>query len=389
VSGYLFIYNSFKSFDEIHYAVADNNCSITQPISISPSLEDIKTLCKDKKVVLLLSGTECNFISSILPAKNRKKAIDAVAFSIEDKLNEDITNLLFINQVVENYLHTIVVSKTKIKQIVENYTKNDIKIDFILPIWVLLPFFLEQITLYQLPDDMVAICMDKYRLTCHSRHIDNVLGSMQKEYPDANIYFYYLKGVEQINITCKIKKYEYCFISETVKGFVDNKINLIQKEKIQFTGFAKLLKQYKIVFVMLLLFVVSYLPNFWTKVTDMQVKNSLVEQGLKEIISRSFPSLKNAPDKFIKLQQKIATIKRYNSQNIFLQLLNATIKHSRVISGLILKEYKFDKNVLEIVFLFNDTTDINLLKKKLAEDNLKIISEDRDDKKIRIRITKK
>jgi len=384
LADYIFIYNSNNSFDDIHYVITDKNYKTKTGNSHIGSLSALKSALSGKKIVLITDGTDCTFIQTPLPQKNRKKAIDSIGFKIEDSLNDNIKNLNFINSVVGDNVNTAVSEHNKIEHIVTIYKNNGIKLDVIVPAWDLFPPLLEQITLYQLPDEKMVVCTDKYRLVCPDHAVEFIIDSILSANPKMGIQQYNLKNSgPAIKTTTDSKTYEYNFLEEASAGYANSVVNLIQKKQIELSSFIKSIQFYKLPMIILLIVGLSQIPNYLINLSKIQNKNQAAEQELNKIIIAKFPSLKNKSGKFIKIQQKISKIKEMNSAGLFLTLLNQTIKNGKQIKNFSIQEYKFNANQLQIIFTTDNPISLGDFNKELKKAKLlsEILSIDKKSKK--------
>ena len=97
----------------------------------------VRSLSRGRKVVVLLNSNEVVLTSAVIPSKNRKQLLQAIPYSLEDTLAEDIENLHFAvhqnNDSQENTSQVAIVNRTVLLETLDLLKLNGITANYVLP----------------------------------------------------------------------------------------------------------------------------------------------------------------------------------------------------------------------------------------------------------------
>lgn len=94
----------------------------------------IRSLTRGRRVLVLIPSNEVVLTSVNIPSKNKKQLLQAVPFSLEDSLAEDIEDLHFsVQQTSDSNSHVAVINRTTLEKYLDTFQSHGITFHFILP----------------------------------------------------------------------------------------------------------------------------------------------------------------------------------------------------------------------------------------------------------------
>ena len=97
----------------------------------------VRSLSRGRKVVVLLNSNEVVLTSAVIPSKNRKQLLQAIPYSLEDTLAEDIENLHFAvhqnNDNQDNTSQVAIVNRAVLIETLDLLKLNGITANYVLP----------------------------------------------------------------------------------------------------------------------------------------------------------------------------------------------------------------------------------------------------------------
>lgn len=103
---------------------------------------EIRTLAKGHRIVLLLPDNDVVLTSVNIPSKNKKQLIKAVPFALEESLAEDIEELHFAIHKENNsdLAHVAIINRTLLSQYIDKLERERLTVHFALPQLFLLEY---------------------------------------------------------------------------------------------------------------------------------------------------------------------------------------------------------------------------------------------------------
>ena len=95
----------------------------------------IRSLTRGRRVVVLIPSSDVVITSVNIPSKNKKQLLQAIPFSLEDTLADDIENLHFAvkQNDASNHSQVAIVKRTTLEKYLDTFQENGITAHFILP----------------------------------------------------------------------------------------------------------------------------------------------------------------------------------------------------------------------------------------------------------------
>ncbi len=95
----------------------------------------IRSLTRGRRVLALIPSSEVLITSVNIPSKNKKQLLQAVPFSLEDSLAEDIENLHFAvkQDDASNHSQVAIIKRSSLEKYLDTFQENGITTHFILP----------------------------------------------------------------------------------------------------------------------------------------------------------------------------------------------------------------------------------------------------------------
>jgi len=95
----------------------------------------IRSLTRGRRVLILIPSSEVVITSVNIPSKNKKQLLQAIPFSLEDSLADDIEDLHFAVKQDEtsNHSQVAIIKRSTLEQYLDTFQENGITAHFILP----------------------------------------------------------------------------------------------------------------------------------------------------------------------------------------------------------------------------------------------------------------
>ncbi len=102
---------------------------------ISSDWKTIRSLIRGRRVLALIPTNEVVITSVNIPSKNKKQLLQAIPFSLEDSLADDIENLHFAVKQDEtsNHSQVAIIKRTSLDKYLNTFQENGITTHFVLP----------------------------------------------------------------------------------------------------------------------------------------------------------------------------------------------------------------------------------------------------------------
>ena len=95
----------------------------------------VRSLTRGRRVVVLIPSSDVVLTSVNIPSKNKKQLLQAIPFSLEDSLADDIENLHFAvkQNDASNQSQVAIINRATLEGFLETFQENGITVHFILP----------------------------------------------------------------------------------------------------------------------------------------------------------------------------------------------------------------------------------------------------------------
>ena len=356
--------------EQSSWCTVSDKKQITSKIFSGP-LENATQLSQGKKTTIVLKGLQSSYFTVDLPSANRRKAITAIPFRLEEELSEDINQLKFTypEKTNKNPLGVIVINKTLLADIVKELSSNGIVANTICPAFTLLPE--KHINIY----DGLAIChlSNKIQFSCQ----ENLLPFML-ESSDAN----------QDELTTTTKP----LLSVLAKQMGNIPFNLFERPKSTLSS-KKHIRTWALSAAFSVVLLVSYLTSIHLDTQKIKVQSAQKRQLSIDILKKAFPKIKKVRDPRVLMKSKLKQLGKQGAQNTnaLTQLLFDVASSLNDFKNINILSINASKNTLELDISAKQLKEIDEIKKILSDRDgfnvtVSAISQDNNGAKGRLRI---
>ena len=344
--------------------------------------DDLRSLTKGRRVVVLLPNSDVVLTQVNIPSKNKKQLAQAIPFALEDTLAEDIENLHFATHQQEALgdSNVAIINRERLDLVITLLRKNGITAHYILPQLLSQAYSENTWSIIQQPIDLngnrpITIRLTEFNGFSCDKNLLNIFltEQLEKTEPEAlvtNIDVSELpKSLQSLSLTTvdptlvQYNSIEKALPLNLLTGFVS------QKSVSSFDW-----KAWRPPIILASLIGIIWLGIMGWQNSELQQQNKQLSQSINSLFKATFPEsrLIDAPQQ---MSNELTKLKKGTSGTVGspLPLIADISPLLKLYKDLTLKEIRYQENELVLVMQAPSLTHLENFKKDAAKkSNLKV-----------------
>ena len=351
-------------------------------------LDELASVCRGKKVYVLIDAHYITLDKVTVPSKNRNKQLQAIPFAMEDQLAVDIEDTHFaLGQSSANdelAIPVIAIQRQLLQQTLDLFQQHNIRIDAITADSIAIPgselqwgILLDEDSALIKMSDSQAHCCDRDNLTT----VLQALLDQATTTPESILYRYKHNDTEADSFTASlnlegqgINIEALPYQNHNLEVFVEHiqkikQLNLLQgaftpQKSSKFTW----LKPWKPVAILATLWMSLQLTYAGIMSHQLEQKNLLLSQQIEQTFKRAMPEARSMTGIQVRIERKLKELKTGSAKNTdsgFLQLLSKASDTLSSNPNIEIQATVYRNQYIDIDMTAKTLQDIEKLKNKL------------------------
>jgi general secretion pathway protein L len=359
------------------------------PQQAEGSLEEASQLAKGRRTLVFIPAAELLITEVNIPTKNRQRLLQAVPFSLENELTEDITQLHFAigNSGNENITPVLVIAHQRLDYWLDTLESAGIEPIAIYADLLSLPYENETWTLYQ-DSQILNIRTDQARgfsADAINGEALLTLALQQSELPPSRIGLYYSPDcTDPIDLSAFDDEYEIstkrldthleltALLTENLSE--KQQINLLQGEYQRIDKLTLQWKRWLPAAVLATIFIAISLLMSIQQYHHYDQQSVTLGNQIKETFQQAFPEVKRIVDPKVQMEQKLKSL-RGGESGSFMQFTSLFVPAASVIkssSNATLENISFRDGKLDLQLIIKELQSLESLKQAIEAKKLAV-----------------
>ncbi|MEW8508544.1 MAG: type II secretion system protein GspL [Candidatus Thiodiazotropha sp.] len=354
------------------------------------TLADAAKLAKGRRSLVIIPATELLITEVHIPTRNRQRLIQAIPFSLENELTEDVDRLHFAagNIDGENITPVIVIAKQKLDDLLETLETTGIEPIGIYADLLCLPFERDTWSLYE-DDRILNVRRDRER----GFSVDAINGeatlrlALQQsgEHPPRRIVLYQAPdAADSVDLQQFADDYEVSTrrlesLPELTGILADNlvekqQINLLQGEYMRVDKMTLQWKRWLPAVVLATLFIAISLLLSIQEYRHYEAESISLGKQIRATFQKAFPEVKRIVDPKVQMEQKLKAL-RGGQSGSFMQFASLFVPAASVIKGspnTTLESISFRDGKLDLQLVIKELQALETLKQTIEAKRLAV-----------------
>ena len=360
-------------FSSLSWVVDD---TVHPPISKRGSLRDLASQANQYPVIVVLPGEQVTFFTTKIPGNNRQRVRQALPYTLEDYLVDDVETLHFsiADEVSDENYQVAVTDKAYFKAII-----NELKHVNINPLMITADYMLLA------DNDVVFESARRVLFNGSKLKFTADLASVVNQHDiffnkDSSLTL--VRNETQVHseselekcLSENIVKKEFCEGDEQVClvkfGSYDNGINLLQGAFRKKRNWSQTRKKWLPLAALLLIWLSLQGGMFLVDYINLTTQNKKLNSEIVRIYRNTFPDSHRVIDAQAQMKQQLASLKKRKGQQGrgFTEMLSASSEVLTRFKGLKIKSLRYFDGQINLELQLESLQELDKLKKQLSED---------------------
>jgi general secretion pathway protein L len=386
MADYLILHCKDLSCDQVSWTIR----SAVGSESASGSLDQAAQQAKGRRTLVLVPASELLITSVNIPTRNRQRLLQAIPFSLENELTEDIDELHFAagNMDSNNITPVAVVARNRLEAWLETLESAGIEPLGMFPDILSLPIESDAWSLYQNPHQLqirtqtnMGYCVDGV----NGGEFLNLALQQAAESAPQKLILYRLNGVDPeldlltIAPECEIINREIAKPDDLTQLLAENlrekqSLNLLQGEYLRVDKTTLQWKRWLPAAVMALILIVLSIGSSIQEYNLYNQKSKQLHAQIRETFQQAFPDVKRIVDPKAQMEQRLKSLQRGQSGG-FAQFASLFVPSASVIKNspnTTLQNISFRDGQLNLQLTIKELQALETLKKTIESKRLTV-----------------